>query len=81
MLYDARFVFINGESLRAEGSKAKALRRLADRRGLSAAEVARLGPDALRCLAQWAEAGWLHAATAAAVPGKAASARNAKDSR
>ena len=40
MLYDARHVFINGESFRAGGRDARLLRRLADRRRLGAAEVA-----------------------------------------
>jgi 50S ribosomal protein L16 3-hydroxylase len=61
MLYDERHVFINGESYRAAGRDAQLLRRLADTRALGAAGVARLGTAALRCLQQWAEAGWLHA--------------------
>ncbi|MBL8289759.1 MAG: cupin domain-containing protein [Rubrivivax sp.] len=65
LLYDAHHLFINGEALRLEGGAAHGLRRLADRRELTAGEVSRLAPDALRCLSQWAEAGWLHAATKA----------------
>jgi 50S ribosomal protein L16 3-hydroxylase len=61
MLYDDRHVFINGESYRAAGRDARLLRRLADERTLAAVEVQRLGADALGCLRQWAEAGWLHA--------------------
>lgn len=61
MLFDERHVFVNGESYRAAGRDAQLLRRLADTRALGADDVARLGTDALGCLCQWAEAGWLHA--------------------
>jgi 50S ribosomal protein L16 3-hydroxylase len=61
MAYDARHVFINGESLRAAGRDATLMRRLADRRSLVARDVARLGPQARELLDEWALAGWLHA--------------------
>ncbi|MBK9133211.1 MAG: cupin domain-containing protein [Betaproteobacteria bacterium] len=64
MLYDARHVFINGESYRAGGRDATLLRRLADTRTLPAADVARLGAGAAECLQQWVEAGWVRAAPA-----------------
>ncbi|MBI5716813.1 MAG: cupin domain-containing protein [Burkholderiales bacterium] len=67
MLYDERHVFINGESYRAGGRDARLLRRLADGRTLAAADVSQLGADALGCLQQWAEAGWLHAEADAVV--------------
>ncbi len=60
MLYDERFVFINGESFRAGGRDATLMRRLADRRRLHANELLRLGTDARQLLADWAHAGWLH---------------------
>jgi 50S ribosomal protein L16 3-hydroxylase len=53
-------VFINGESFRAGGADAALMRRLADRRALSAAECQRLSADARLLLGQWREAGWLH---------------------
>jgi 50S ribosomal protein L16 3-hydroxylase len=59
MMYDARHVFINGESFRAGGRDARLLRQLSDRRGLAAAEVARLSADARTTLDDWADAGWL----------------------
>ena len=59
MMYDARHVFINGESFRAGGRDARLLRQLSDRRGLAAAEVARLSADARGTLDDWADAGWL----------------------
>ena len=59
MLYDAVHVFLNGESFRAGGRDAALMRGLADRRLLSAAEVARLSPDARELLDQWTEDGWV----------------------
>jgi len=60
MLYDERFVFINGESFRAGGRDAALMRRLADRRRLHAADLQRLGTDARDLLGDWLHAGWLH---------------------
>ncbi len=59
MMYDARHVFINGESFRAGGRDAILLRRLADRRRLAPAEVLRLSAQARATLDEWASAGWL----------------------
>ncbi|KTT14800.1 JmjC domain-containing protein [Pseudacidovorax intermedius] len=61
MLYDARHVFINGESLLAGGRDATLMRRLADQRKLGPRELARASEEALALLADWCEAGWLHA--------------------
>jgi 50S ribosomal protein L16 3-hydroxylase len=61
MAYDARQVFINGESFRAGGSDATLMRRLADQRTLAPAEVQRLGAGARALIAEWLQAGWLHA--------------------
>jgi 50S ribosomal protein L16 3-hydroxylase len=61
MLYDDRHVFINGESYHASGRDATLMRRLADRRRLDAASIARVGPGARELLAQWADAGWCSA--------------------
>lgn len=63
MLYDAAHVFLNGESFRAGGRDAALMRRLADERCLSAAEVARLSPDARELLDQWTEDGWVQPQT------------------
>ena len=62
MLYDARHVFVNGESYRAGGRDATLMRRLADRRRLEAAEVASLGAGARALLDEWVQAGWVLAA-------------------
>lgn len=59
MLYDARHVFINGESLRAGGADARLMRRLADARQLSAAECRSLSPAARALLRDWCAAGWI----------------------
>lgn len=62
MLYDARHVFINGESYRASGADARLMRKLADERRLDAEAVARASAAARALLREWFEAGWLHRA-------------------
>jgi 50S ribosomal protein L16 3-hydroxylase len=59
MLYDERRVFINGESYRAGGRDATLMRHLADRRALSAEQVASLSADARSLLDDWTETGWV----------------------
>ena len=59
MLYDTAHIFLNGESFRAGGRDAALMRRLADCRALTAAEVSRLSPEARELLDQWTEDGWL----------------------
>ncbi len=61
MLYDDRYVFINGEAFRAAGGDARLMARLADDRFLASAEVQRLSPGAAGLIDEWARAGWLHA--------------------
>lgn len=58
MLYDDRHVFVNGESFRASGLDATLMRRLADRRCLDAASVARTSAGARGLLSDWLQAGW-----------------------
>nr|WP_236640074.1 cupin domain-containing protein [Tepidimonas charontis] len=60
MAYDDEYIFINGEALRASGRDAALMRRLADARALSAAEVRRASAAARRVLRQWYDDGWLH---------------------
>jgi len=60
MLYDARHVFLNGESFAASGRDAKLMHRLADARSLSTADVARLSAGARDLVADWCEAGWMY---------------------
>lgn len=60
MMYDAHRIYVNGESWRAAGADARLMRKLADRRELSAQDWARASADAQELLTQWAEDGWLH---------------------
>jgi 50S ribosomal protein L16 3-hydroxylase len=66
MMYDARHVFINGESYRASGRDAALMRRFADRRRLSGQELARASDGARELVAQWCESGWAHVDSEAA---------------
>jgi len=61
MMYDAKHIFINGESFRAAGKDATLMRALANTRSMVAKEVARLSDDARELLMQWCEDGWLYA--------------------
>jgi 50S ribosomal protein L16 3-hydroxylase len=61
MLYDDRFVFVNGEAFRAGGRDATLMRRLADRRRLEASSVAGASAAAKELLAEWLRAGWCRA--------------------
>ena len=60
MMFDAKHVFINGESFRASGLDAILMHRLSDERHLRPEDVAKISPEALELLQVWAEAGWLH---------------------
>lgn len=60
MLYDARHVFINGESFRAGGRDAALMRRLSDERVLTSRDLRHASAQALDLLQDWREAGWLH---------------------
>ena len=60
MAYDAKHVFINGESFLASGRDAQLMRLLADARSLGAADVKRLSAPARELVQDWMEAGWLH---------------------
>ena len=59
MLYDAKHVFINRESVRVRGKDAVLLRRLADERELGARAVRAASPAVRKLLAEWIAAGWL----------------------
>jgi 50S ribosomal protein L16 3-hydroxylase len=59
MLYDARHVFINGESMRVRGKDAALLRRLANERTLDARAVRDASAAVRKLLAEWLAAGWL----------------------
>ena len=61
MLYDRRGLYLNGEAFRTGGRDATLLRRLADKGALHGADAARLSEAARAIVAEWVEAGWLHA--------------------
>jgi 50S ribosomal protein L16 3-hydroxylase len=58
--YDARHLFVNGESFAARGRDALLVQRLADARRLSARDAQRLGSGARALIDEWIAAGWLH---------------------
>ncbi|MBA4003379.1 MAG: cupin, partial [Delftia sp.] len=59
MMYDAKHIFINGESYLAGGRDATLMRKLADTRALSRADLAKASDDALELLSSWFDAGWV----------------------
>ena len=59
MLYDRAHIYLNGESWRASGDDARWMRRLADRRELSAQELAQTSQGVRDLLSDWVAAGWL----------------------
>ena len=60
MLFDAKHIFINGESFRAAGQDAKLLRKLANDKSLSSVQAAQLSDDAAELMQAWWEEGWWH---------------------
>ncbi len=60
MLFDAKHIFINGESFRAAGQDAKLLRKLANDKFLPLKEVAKLSANAAELMQAWWEEGWWH---------------------
>lgn len=59
MMYDAHFIFINGESYRCEGSDAKILQALADNRQIAQTQFQSLSADAQDIFLDWQSQGWL----------------------
>lgn len=59
MLYDAKHIFINGESYLAGGRDATLMRKLADTKALSRRDLATASDDALELLSTWFDAGWV----------------------
>lgn len=60
MMFDARHIFINGESFRASGRDATLMRRLSDQRHLNRQDFGRTSAEARTLLQAWNQAGWLH---------------------
>ena len=59
MLFDARHIFLNGESWRAAGKDAVLMQRLANQRFLEPKDLTKAGDGAMALLQEWADAGWL----------------------
>ena len=59
MMFDARHVFLNGESWRAAGKDAKLMQKLANQRYLMAADLGKASDDAMSLLQDWVDAGWV----------------------
>ncbi|QXZ09675.1 cupin domain-containing protein [Comamonas sp. Y33R10-2] len=59
MMYDAKHIFINGESYLAGGRDATLMRKLADTKMLSRKDLAGASDDALELLSSWFDAGWV----------------------
>jgi len=60
MLYDQRYVYINGESWRCAGADARILRSLADQRALNQLQILKSSATLLAVLQEWVQSGWLH---------------------
>ncbi len=61
MLYDAKHIFINGESYHAAGRDATVMRSLANQRCLQGKAIKQLSPAAQELLHDWCDAGWIYA--------------------
>jgi 50S ribosomal protein L16 3-hydroxylase len=61
MSYDAKHMFINGQSFRCAGQDAKILRKLANERSLSATDLKPASEALTRALGEFAKEGWLDA--------------------
>ena len=59
MLFDARHIFLNGESWRAAGKDATLMQRLANQRYLEPKDLIKASDGAMALLQDWADAGWL----------------------
>ncbi len=60
MMYDAKHVYLNGDSWKVAGKDAKLLRKLADDRSLPATDVVAASAELQSALTQFKEQGWLH---------------------
>lgn len=60
MMFDARHIFINGESFAASGRDATLMRQLANDRWLNGAACAKVSVGAKSLLLDWMQAGWIH---------------------
>ena len=59
MMFDARHIFINGESWRAAGKDAGLMQKLANQRFLEPKDLSKASDGAMALLQEWADKGWL----------------------
>jgi 50S ribosomal protein L16 3-hydroxylase len=59
MMFDARHIFLNGESWRAAGADAKLMQKFANQRFLEAKDLGKASDGAMALLQEWADMGWL----------------------
>jgi 50S ribosomal protein L16 3-hydroxylase len=59
-MYDAKHVYLNGDSWKVAGKDAKLLRKLADERCLLAADLVAASPALKLAISQFIDQGWLH---------------------
>jgi 50S ribosomal protein L16 3-hydroxylase len=59
MLFDARHIFLNGESWRAAGADAKLMQKLANQRFLESRDLVKASDTAMALLQDWMDTGWL----------------------
>lgn len=60
MSYDAKHMFINGQSFKCAGADAKLLRKLADERQINATELIAGSAALMPAIGEFAKEGWLH---------------------
>ncbi len=60
MMFDAKHIFINGESFAASGADSKLMRTLANEREILIADLAKASTGAKVLLTEWIGAGWCH---------------------
>ena len=61
MMYDAKHVYLNGDSWKVAGADAKLLRKLADTRMLNATDLIAASAQLTLAISQFIQQGWLHA--------------------
>jgi 50S ribosomal protein L16 3-hydroxylase len=60
MSYDAKHIFINGQSFRCAGADMRILKRLANERQLNATDLGAASAQLIRALGEFAKEGWLY---------------------
>jgi 50S ribosomal protein L16 3-hydroxylase len=60
MNYDAKHIFINGNSFRCAGADMRILKKLADQRSVNATDLAAASVQLMQALSEFCKEGWLH---------------------